>query len=163
MNRNRNKNNKTKVGLKAQLAIAAVTYLLLGRSALCIPQDLLNSTDLQDSPLSLSLTTTAMITVGEQPQQLVISQYGILNTATIKQLANTSNSIIISQDGIGNKTVIEQLGNGNSVNIQQWGNQNLAGVIQEGDANIANIAQAGEQTFIVHQIGNEMVVNITQY
>lgn len=154
------KKNKT-IKLKNQLLFGFAAYLSL--STTCFSQDLSNSTDLQESRLSLSLTPTATMTINEQQHQVIISQYGILNKATIKQLANTSNNIIISQDGIGNQALIEQLGNGNSVNIQQSGYNNHAGVIQEGDANIANINQAGEQTFIVHQIGNDMVVNITQY
>lgn len=154
---------KAKLPLAKQITFAAILSVMLSHSVFASTDDLLTSTDLQDSPLSLSLTPSATIMTGGQHQKVIIGQYGILNTATIKQLANTSNSIMISQEGVGNTTIIEQLGNGNSVNIQQWGDQNLAGVIQEGDANIANIAQAGEQTFIVHQIGNEMVVNISQY
>lgn len=154
---------KVKMCLKKPIAFAVITSLIISHAALASPQDLVSSTDLQDSPLSLSLTPSATVMVGEQHRQITVSQYGILNTATIKQLADTSNSIIISQNGIGNEAFIEQFGSGNSVHIEQWGDQNLAGVIQEGDANTANITQAGEQTFIVHQIGNEMVVNITQY
>jgi minor curlin subunit len=154
------KKNK-KMNLKNQILFGFAVCLSL--TTACFSQDLSNNTDLQESRLSLSLTPTAIMTVNEQQQQVMISQYGILNNATIKQLASTSNNIIISQDGIGNQAFIEQYGNGNSVNIQQSGYNNHAGVIQEGDANIANINQAGEQTFIVHQIGNDMVVNITQY
>jgi minor curlin subunit len=154
------KKSKTR-NLKNQILFGFAACLSM--TATCFSQDLSNNTDLQESRLSLSLTPTAIMTVNEQQQQVMISQYGILNNATIKQLANTSNNIIISQDGIGNQAFIEQYGNGNSVNIQQSGYNNHAGVIQEGDANIANINQAGEQTFIVHQIGNDMVVNITQY
>lgn len=163
MNKTKTINKKTNRGTKASLAFAVITYLSLGYSSLSIAQDLPDNVDLKDSPLSLSLTPSATISIGEQRQQVMVSQYGILNTATIKQLANASNSAMINQDGVGNEAVIEQLGNGNSVNIRQWGDQNLARVTQEGDDNTANIAQAGEQTFIIHQIGNEMVVNITQY
>lgn len=163
MNKIKTKNKKVIRGVRSPLAFAVISYLSLSHSAWSIAQDLPNNIDLQDSPLSLSLTPSAIITVGEQRQQVIVSQYGILNTATIKQLANASNSALISQDGVGNEALIEQLGNGNSVNIRQWGGQNVAHVIQEGNDNNANIAQAGEQTFVIHQIGNEMVVNITQY
>lgn len=137
--------------------------LLFVPSAFSYSQDLANNTDLQESSLSLSLTPTTVMTINDQQHQVVVNQYGILNRATIKQLANASNNISINQDGISNQVMIEQSGFGNTVNIEQWGNYNLAGVVQEGNANTANIIQAGEQTFVVHQIGNDMVVNITQY
>lgn len=103
------------------------------------------------------------MTIGAEQQQVLISQYGILNRATIKQLANASNNILINQDGMNNHVMVEQTGFGNSVNLEQLGNNNQLGVIQEGNANVANITQSGEQAFVVHQIGNDMVVNITQY
>jgi len=125
--------------------------------------DLLSGTELKDSPLSLSLTTTASMTVGNEIQQLVINQYGIHNKATVNQQANSGNSIAINQEGTDNLANLIQAGYGNTINLHQQGESNNAEVIQDGDANIANIIQQGEQTFIVHQIGNEMVVNITQY
>ncbi|WP_199609700.1 curlin subunit CsgB [Flocculibacter collagenilyticus] len=115
--------------------------------------------DLKDSPLSLSLSTTASIT----NQQLVITQYGIYNTATVNQAANAANSTDIMQQGMFNQAHIVQDGQGNIVNLAQYGDHNLGTVIQQGDANIANITQLGEQQFTVHQLGNSMVVNITQY
>ena len=139
--------------------LAAVSLYSAEASA----QDLATGTELKDSPLSLSLSTSVPMSVGDQSQQLVISQYGILNKATVSQLANAGNSIIIDQQGINNVANLSQTGFGNTINLEQYGNGNLAEVIQEGDANIANINQQGEQTFIVHQIGNDMVVNITQY
>lgn len=136
---------------------------LMFNSSFATSQDLANNTDLKESSLSLSLTPSTLMAINAQQHQVVISQYGILNRATIKQLANASNSISINQDGFNNQVSVEQFGYGNSVNIEQLGNYNLAGVIQEGNANVANITQSGEQTFVVHQIGNDMVVNITQY
>ena len=125
--------------------------------------DLLSGTELKDSPLSLSLTTTASMTIGNETLQLVINQYGIQNKATVNQQANAGNSIAINQSGIDNLANLVQTGYGNTINLHQQGDRNNAEVIQDGDANIANIIQQGEQTFIVHQIGNDMVVNITQY
>ncbi|MFT5757259.1 MAG: minor curlin subunit [Alteromonadaceae bacterium] len=125
--------------------------------------DLLSGPELQDSPLSLSLTTTAAITIDNQTQQLVINQYGIHNKATVNQVANVGNSIAINQDGMDNLANLLQTGYGNTINLYQQGNGNFAEVIQEGNTNLVNIVQEGEQTFIVHQIGNDMVVNITQY
>lgn len=156
-------NNNKKTCKKRRLLSVMVSYLLLTPFTTSFSQDLSISTDLQESPLSLSLTPSTTMTINEQQQQVMVSQYGILNTANIKQLANASNQTIIIQDGIGNNAFVEQLGTGNTVNIEQRGHNNLAGVTQDGNDNIANITQAGEQTFIVHQIGNEMVVNISQY
>jgi len=125
--------------------------------------DLLSGTELKDSPLSLSLTTTATMTVDGQTQQLVINQYGIHNKATVNQMANMGNSIAIDQYGIDNLTNLTQSGYGNTINLQQQGNNNFAEIIQDGNTNTANVLQEGEQTFVVHQIGNDMVVNITQF
>ncbi|SFD70076.1 curlin subunit CsgB [Pseudoalteromonas denitrificans] len=157
-------NNKNRMTQLKQFNIALITVpLLFINSITCHAEDLLSGTDLQDSPLSLSLTTTLAITINNSVQHLAISQYGIKNQVTVNQMANMINEINIIQSGINNKANLVQSGSYNTVNLLQQGDGNLAEVIQEGDANIANIKQAGEQTFIVHQIGNEMLVNITQY
>jgi minor curlin subunit len=162
-----NKNNTTKLPPKNNLVniIAQFICVALGMSfsLVSFSQDRFTNADLQDSPLSLSLTTIVPITVNNQTQQLVISQYGIFNNVTVNQMQNTTNRIHISQNGINNNANVSQTGYDNFVNINQFGSDNLAEVIQDGDANVANIWQEGEQTFIVHQIGNDMVVNITQY
>lgn len=132
-------------------------------SQMSYSNDLLSGTELKDSPLSLSLTTTATMQIGEETQQLVINQYGIHNKATVNQMANMGNNIIIDQFGIDNMANLTQSGYGNTINLQQQGNNNFAEVIQEGNTNVANVLQEGEQTFTVHQIGNDMVVNITQF
>lgn len=126
-------------------------------------QDLLSGNDLRDSPLSLSLMTTMTTTLNGESQELVVSQYGILNKATINQMVGLSNSTSISQIGENNMADVSQMGSQNVINLEQMGSNNLAEIIQEGDANIANVVQQGEQTFTVHQIGNDMVINITQY
>lgn len=149
--------------LKLSVYLVFMSLSLLSYPVASVSPDLLAGTDLQESPLSLSLSTSVDIDVAGQNQQLVISQYGILNKATIKQMANGANSIIVSQNGINNSLNISQYGYENIINLQQQGNDNSASVIQEGDANVANISQLGEQTLIIHQIGNEMVVNISQY
>lgn len=160
-----NNNKKCQQILRLIKLVSANTLavVLLLNTSFAHSQDLANNTDLKESSLSLSLTPSALMTINEQQHQVVVSQYGILNRATIKQLANASNSITITQDGFNNLVSVEQSGYGNSVNIEQLGNYNQAGVIQEGNANVANITQSGEQTFVVHQIGNDMVVNISQY
>lgn len=156
-------NNKNSFIQSPKRMVTTLLLLLSSNVFVAAAQDLSSGTELKDSPLSLSLSTTALIPRGDQAQQLVISQYGILNKTTINQSANAGNSIVIQQQGINNEANLIQLGYGNSINVDQTGDNNLAEVIQEGDANIANIKQQGQQTFVVHQIGNDMVVNITQY
>jgi len=158
------KNNNYRKKHKKQLNIALFTVpIFLINSFFCHSEDLISGTDLQDSPLSLSLTTSLAITINNSVQHLSINQYGIRNQVMVNQTADMVNDINIIQNGIHNKANVVQSGANNTVNLLQQGDGNLVDVIQEGDANIANIKQAGEQTFIVHQIGNEMLVNITQY
>lgn len=126
-------------------------------------QDLVAGTDLTDSQLSLSLTTTITTPSDGEGQSIVISQYGVYNKATLSQKADSANQLFISQDGFNNSAILTQLGDGNTIEVIQYGDDNWAEVVQVGDANIANIKQDGEQGFTVHQIGNDMVVNVTQY
>lgn len=114
-----------------------------------------------DSPLTLSLAQTARVTDTESV--LVIDQYGIHNTINIIQASDSTNRVDVAQSGNNNTASILQLGIGNVVELYQNGNENGFEIVQDGDFNQANINQFGEQRFIVHQIGNEMVVNITQY
>ncbi|GAA6184610.1 MULTISPECIES: curlin subunit CsgB [Alteromonadaceae] len=120
-----------------------------------------DSLDLIDSPLTLSLART--VNSNASQSMLVIDQYGVHNTTHIIQAANSSNLINVTQHGNGNYADITQIGVGNYVDLVQSGDENLLEVVQQGDFNLANINQLGEQSFIVHQIGNDMVVNITQY
>lgn len=145
------------------ILLAVILPVLVLFSFNSYSQDLAINTDLKDSPLSLSLTTSVLMTINNQTQQLVINQYGIFNKVTVSQMADAANSIDISQNGINNMADISQSGYENTVNVNQQGNNNLAQIEQVGNANIANVWQEGEQTFVVRQIGNEMVVNITQY
>lgn len=131
---------------------------LLAFSTVVQAQDLLPGTDLQDSPLSISLSTS----VQHQASSLVIGQYGIFNKATISQSTSGGNQIALMQQGDSNVANILQQGSNNTVNVQQWGQDNQLDVIQQGHANTANIWQSGEQQFRVHQIGSNMVVNVYQ-
>ncbi|MBN7818640.1 curlin subunit CsgB [Bowmanella yangjiangensis] len=131
---------------------------LLAFSTIVHAQDLLSGTDLQDSPLSISLSTS----VQHQTNTLVLGQYGIFNNATISQSANGGNHVALLQQGDSNVANILQQGTDNTVNAQQWGQGNQLDVIQQGNANTANIWQSGEQQFRVHQIGSNMVVNVYQ-
>lgn len=120
------------------------------------------NTDLQDSELSLSLSTT--INFGEAlGGSVTIGQYGLYNTTTIIQAGSNTNSIDVLQQGNRNKAEITQLGIDNSVNLLQQGENNLFAITQDGNGNIANVNQLGGQNFNVRQIGNDMTVNITQY
>ena len=157
--------NHMKLNLKntAKLAQISAALIVFNVSFISYSQDLFENVDLQDSPLSLSLTTTTSMTTDNQTQQLVIGQYGIFNKVTVNQAANSTNTIKVHQDGVENSVNISQIGFDNRIDIEQYGHHNLAEVNHHGNGNIANIRQEGEQSFIVHQIGNEMVVNITQY
>ncbi|ATC93647.1 minor curlin subunit CsgB [Pseudoalteromonas tunicata] len=117
--------------------------------------------DLQESPLSLSLNPTLQYRVGAQQHQVVITQYGILNKATVNQQNESTNEAYIVQNGSNNIAAILQYGSDNLINLSQQGNNNQAEVLQQGNANIANISQSGEQAFKVQQIGNDLVVNVT--
>ncbi|TMO88577.1 curlin subunit CsgB [Pseudoalteromonas spongiae] len=119
--------------------------------------------DLQESPLSLSLNTSLQYRVGAQQHQVVITQYGILNKATVNQINETSNQAHVTQYGTNNEAALFQYGANNVVNLLQQGNNNQAHILQQGDGNTANISQAGEQTFTVQQIGNGIEVNVTFY
>ncbi|WJG10774.1 curlin subunit CsgB [Aliiglaciecola sp. LCG003] len=120
-----------------------------------------SSPDLVDSPLTLSLART--LDINTDSSVVTIDQYGIHNTTLVIQSANSTNLVNITQSGNDNYASISQLGIGNIVDLVQDGSSNNFEIMQQGDFNSANIHQLGEQSFIVHQIGNEMVVNITQY
>lgn len=157
-------NSRIKIStIKRYYFSALVIANLVIYSQMSYANDLISGAELKDSSLSLSLTTTATITVGDQTQKLVINQYGIQNQATVNQTADMGNSIIINQYGIDNFANLTQLGYGNTINLHQQGNNNFSEIVQDGNTNTANVLQEGEQTFIVHQIGNDMVVNITQF
>ena len=119
------------------------------------------SQDLQESPLSISLNSSQQYRVGAQQHQVVVTQYGILNKATVNQINEASNQAHVVQFGSNNYAELFQFGSQNVVNLSQQGNNNYAEILQQGDANIANISQAGEQTFKVQQIGNGLEVNVT--
>jgi len=142
----------------------AACFLVLSLSALQagMAQDLGGNTDLQDSNLSLSLSTTVEFN-SALGGSITIGQYGLYNTTNIIQAGSNSNTISIIQQGNNNNADITQLGTNNSVNLVQEGENNLFEILQDGYGNVANVNQLGEQNFTVHQIGNEMLVNITQY
>ncbi len=139
--------------------------LVLGCSMFALPtdaQDLSTTSDLEDSELSRSLSTTVNFT-GALGGTITIGQYGLYNTTNIIQAGSDSNAIEVTQQGNNNVAEITQLGLDNKVVLHQQGENNLFQIIQDGNANTANVNQLGGQNFIVRQIGNEMVVNITQY
>ncbi|MGB3726536.1 MAG: curlin subunit CsgB [Glaciecola sp.] len=125
-------------------------------------QELEAKSDLQDSALSLSLSTTVNFG-GALGGSITIGQYGLYNTTNITQAGSNSNAINVIQQGNNNKADITQLGIDNEVNLLQQGQDNFFTLIQDGNGNIANVDQLGEQRFTVQQIGNEMIVNITQF
>lgn len=159
-----NKNNKpcTKYTTRRQGLIGALVVCLTSFSHFCSSQDLVSGNELKDSSLSLSLMKH-VVPANNQASHMVISQYGILNNIEVSQMANLNNTITVLQNGMNNSANLSQQGYGNVINLEQFGNDNFAEVIQDGNANTANIIQTGEQNFTVHQIGSDMVVNITQY
>jgi minor curlin subunit len=139
-----------------------VLFFFLSYSLNGHTQDLSSKTDLQDSVLSLSLATTVNFS-GALGGTITIGQFGLYNTTNIIQAGSDSNAIEVIQQGNNNQAEITQLGVDNKVILLQDGENNLFQIIQDGNANIANVNQLGGQRFMVRQIGNEMVVNITQY
>jgi minor curlin subunit len=140
--------------------VPCLLLLLSTASQQGIAQDFGLNSDLQDSELSLSLSTTVDF-AGALGGSITIDQFGLYNTTNVIQ--SGSNIIDINQQGNNNKAEVIQLGKGNSVALLQQGENNLFTIIQDGNDNTANVNQLGEQSFTVTQLGNEMVVNITQY
>lgn len=136
--------------------------LLAVHSQQAVAKDLGQNTDLQDSTLSLSLSTTVDFG-GTLGGSITIGQFGLYNTTNIIQAGSNNNIIDVTQRGNNNKAEVYQLGIGNSVVLLQQGGNNLFSIIQDGNDNTANVNQLGKQSFTVTQLGNEMVVNITQY
>tara|TARA_B100002049_G_scaffold232342_1_gene211281 strand:- start:312 stop:815 length:504 start_codon:yes stop_codon:yes gene_type:complete len=124
--------------------------------------DLSTNADMVESSLSMSLNTQA-ITVDNETVLISVSQFGLNNITNIIQSGNASNLSNVVQTGNNNEAIITQLGEGNVVNLLQQNDNNYFEIVQDGFDNVANVNQLGEQAFTVYQIGNEMVINITQY
>jgi len=124
--------------------------------------DLSTSSDMVESSLSMSLNAQA-ITIDDETVFISVSQFGLNNITNIIQSGNGANLSNVVQNGSNNEAIITQLGEGNVVNLLQQNNNNYFEIIQDGFDNVANVNQLGEQSFTVYQIGNEMVINITQY
>lgn len=117
--------------------------------------------DLIESPLSISLNSAQQYRVGAQQHQVIVTQYGILNTATVNQINETLNHAHIFQQGEDNIALVQQYGSNNIITLSQHGNHNYAEIMQQGNDNVASITQLGEQTFKLQQIGNNLEVNVT--
>jgi minor curlin subunit len=115
-----------------------------------------------ESSLSMSLNAQA-ITIDDETVFIAVSQFGLNNITNIIQSGNGANLSNVVQNGSNNEAIITQLGEGNVVNLLQQNSNNYFEIIQDGFDNVANVNQLGEQSFTVYQIGNEMVINITQY
>jgi minor curlin subunit len=148
----------TKLFVLANFAL--VISLFIAQQGLA--QDISPNSDLKDSELSLSLSTTVNFN-GALGGSITIGQFGLYNTTNIIQAGSDTNVIEVTQQGNNNQADITQLGTDNRVVLLQEGENNLFNILQDGNGNIANVNQLGEQTFTVTQIGNEMVVNVTQY
>ncbi|WP_261591732.1 curlin subunit CsgB [Pseudoalteromonas holothuriae] len=117
-----------------------------------------SSEDLKESPLSLSINPSLSV---HAQLQATIKQNGTFNKATIKQIGNELNLVSLVQLGSNNLAEITQAGANNSVNLVQYGDNNFTSIVQQGDANIVNLTQLGEQTLLINQLGNEMVLNVS--
>ena len=143
-------------------ARAVCSLLTVILSAHAQQSDLSTSSDMVESSLSMSLNAQA-ITIDDETVFIAVSQFGLNNITNIIQSGNGANLSNVVQNGSNNEAIITQLGEGNVVNLLQQNNNNFFEIIQDGYDNVANVNQLGEQSFTVYQIGNEMVINITQY
>lgn len=154
-----NKKDKTKItALLASQKVISLSILLLYFVTLKIYASTL---DLKESPLSISIHPTFMTKVQHAQTQALVHQSGTLNKATIFQSYDDLNSINVLQQGVENLADITQIGSNNTINLLQQGNNNSAVIVQEGNANIVNLTQLGEQAFVIHQQGDDMVVNVS--
>ena len=145
----------------ALIAWLSCSALMVSLPAFCDQSLSFPHQDLIESPLSLSLNPSLQYRDGAQQHQVVVTQYGILNKATVNQQNGSTNEAYVVQNGSNNLATFLQNGSDNLINLSQQGNNNQAEVFQQGDANIANISQIGEQAFKVTQIGNDLVVNVS--
>jgi len=118
--------------------------------------------DLEESALSLSIAKN-MFSANTNSSLLSIGQYGIENVVTAYQQSNARNSISLLQVGSENIANIIQEGTENAISLQQLGSHSVTDIIQQGNGNTANIVLGNEQSLIVHQIGNNMMIDITRY
>ncbi|OHU94213.1 hypothetical protein BIW53_16700 [Pseudoalteromonas byunsanensis] len=125
---------------------------------LCSQLSFANTSDLVESPLSLSISPSLQV---HAQLQATIKQNGTLNKATINQIGDDINLVSLVQLGSNNLADITQAGANNSVNLIQYGDNNFTSIVQQGDANIVNLTQLGEQSLLIHQLGSDMVLNIS--
>merc|ERR1712093_372341 len=152
-------NNAKACRAVALAAITGCSLLAVNLPAYAQQSDLSTSSDMVESSLSMSLNAQA-ITIDDETVFIAVSQFGLNNIIQSGNGANLSNVV---QNGSNNEALITQLGEGNVVNLLQQNSNNYFEIIQDGFDNVANVNQLGEQSFTVYQIGNEMVINITQY
>lgn len=145
--------------------LRCIVTLLLGFGPFghVFSNDLLQGNDLQDSILSSSINKQLAVDINGENRIISINQYGIHNQAIVNQKGTGLNSIKLVQRGINNSASLLQDGVNNQINLEQQGLGNQAEIVQEGSDNIVNLLQAGERQFVVHQIGDGLVVSVTQY
>ncbi|NOU52499.1 curlin subunit CsgB [Pseudoalteromonas sp. JBTF-M23] len=149
---------KIKAHLASSLNTNVYKRVMLPMSLLMSCVTYAGSADLQESPLSLSINPSLSV----HAQLLTtVKQNGTLNKATITQIGDELNLVSLVQLGSNNLAEITQAGANNSVNLIQYGNNNYTSIVQQGDANVVNLTQLGEQTLLIHQLGNEMVLNVS--
>lgn len=148
----------------SNISLQMMMLLVLMNFLLVLPVKALDfsNLDLEESPLSLSIAAS-MYSANTNGSQLSIGQYGIENVVIAHQQSNARNSISLLQIGSENIANIIQEGTENAIFLQQLGSHSVTDITQQGNGNTANIVLGNEQSLRVHQIGNNMMVDITQY
>lgn len=130
-------------------------------SAVAEPFFAASNPDLVESELSLNLNSAIKRPRSNLHNQIFVTQYGLLNHASIVQSNAENNEISLIQLGQGNQAEFQQQGSENVILLSQYGDNNYAEVIQHGIGNSATIEQLGEQTLTLQQIGNDLAVSVT--
>jgi len=149
-----------------KVVLSPILLLLLVCASLRIyAQDLGNNTDLQETLLTMSLSSMTVANQdGTLDSGIIITQYGLYNYTSAFQSDSIENAIKVMQVGINNNAEISQFGINNRVRLIQEGENNLFYSLQDGNNNTINVKQFGSnREFSVTQLGDDMIVNITQF
>ena len=143
--------------------LRAVVCSLASLCASVSANDLVAGFEMADSSLSQTISQSSLLQASIQESiGITLLQNGTNNHANITQQSASSNHVLVSQNGANNLVDIVQFGSENTVNVSQHGDFSSLTVLQEGNGNLVNAEQFGSKTFLVQQIGDNMVVNITQ-
>ncbi|MCF6437026.1 MULTISPECIES: hypothetical protein [Pseudoalteromonas] len=149
---------KERTCYQAKAHLQRGVFSMLTACFLYSPFNFASTPDLIESPLSLSISPSLQM---HAQLHATVKQNGTLNKATINQIGDDINLVSLVQLGSNNLADITQAGANNSVNLIQYGDNNFTSIVQQGDANIVNLTQLGEQSLLIHQLGSDMVLNIS--